>query len=351
MQHPDHEADTVSSLPAPRRVPTGTSRYIGTPVGQSMPSPLHRPTSTADPAEAAAIFAASYEGGDFTVSPLNDAFSFRSAFLDGPRVSLHSIECSGEVTGSVPFFSPYAVTWFGAGAGSVTVNCVTRHSADAEPLMLPTERAFDVVLRPARQNLIRFAPDFLEDIATEIHGGGRRALSFDLISPAMEDRTDRWRSAVGQATAVARDAGVPPLVRSNAERLLAHALLTLFTWASWPVPPEMRLPPAWRVRAALDHLHHHAGEPVTPADAARAAGIHTRTLQQATQRHLGMSPSAYLRDIRLERVHRDLRAGSPGSESVAAIARRWGFGNLGRFAAAYGDKYGQKPSETLRQWR
>lgn len=351
MQHPDHEADIGSPVPAPRRVPTRTSRYIGTPVERPIPSPFQRPISTADPAEAAAIFAASYEGGDFAVSPLNGAFSFRSASLDGPRVSLHSIECSGEVTGSVRFFSRYAVTWFGAGAGSVTVNSDTRHSAAAEPLMMPTERAFDVVLRPTRQNLIHFAPEFLEDVATEIHGGGRRALSFDLASPTVGDRTGRWRSAVGQVTAAARDAGASTLVRSNAERALAHALLALFTWASWSVPPEMRLPPAWRVRAALDHLHHHAGEPVTPADAARAAGIHTRTLQQATQRHLGMSPSAYLRDIRLERAHRDLRAASPGSDSVAAIAGRWGFGNLGRFAAAYGEKYGEKPSETLRQWR
>lgn len=294
------------------------------------------------------MFAAQYEGGDFTVSPLEDEFSFRSASLGGSNVSLHSIECSGEVTGSVPFFSRYAVTWFGVGSGSVTVNCATRHSSAAEPLMVPTDRAFDVVLRPARHNLIHFAPDFLEDIATEIHGGERRALSFDLASPAAADRTLQWRTAVAQATAAARDSGTTTLVRSNAERLLGHALLALFAWTSWSVPAEMRLPPAWRVRAALDHLHHHAGEPVTPADAARAAGIHTRTLQRATERHLGVSPSAYLRDIRLERAHRELRAASPRSESVAAVAGRWGFGNLGRFAAAYAEKYGERPNQTLR---
>lgn len=349
MQYPENAADSASPFPTPRGIPARRSRYVGAPaVDQSI---AHRPTITQDPVAAAAIFATSYEGGNFAVRPLDDAFSFRAASLGGPRVSLHSIECTGEVTGSVPFYSRYAVTWFGVGAGSVTVNCATRHSAAAEPLMLPTERAFDVVLRPTRQNLIHFAPDFLEDMATEIHGRDRQALSFDLAAPVIMDRTGHWRAAVAQATTVARDTGSTTLVRSNAEQLLARALLALFTWTAWLVPPEMRLPPAWRVRAALDHLHHHAGDPVTPADAARAAGIHTRTLQQATQRHLGMSPSAYLRDIRLERAHRDLRASSPGSESVAAIARRWGFGNLGRFAAAYGDKYGQKPSQTLRQWR
>lgn len=347
MLHPDSEAENESPLPAPRRRTARTSRYIGAPVDRPTASATGA-SSTLDPAEAAAIFAASYEGGDFAVAPLDDDFSFRSASLGGPRVSLHSIECTGEVTGSVPFYSRYAVTWFGVGTGAVTVNRVTRRSSLAEPLMMPTERAFEVVLRPARQNLIHFAPDFLEDIATEIHGGERRPLSFDLASVPATGRTLEWRAAVAQTAAAARDASAPSLVRSNAERLLAHALLALFAWASWTVPTDMRLPPAWRVRAALDHLHHHAGETVTPADAARAAGIHTRTLQQATQRYLGMSPSAYLRDIRLERAHRDLQAATPGTESVAAVAGRWGFGNLGRFAAAYGEKYGERPNETLR---
>jgi AraC-like DNA-binding protein len=33
---------------------------------------------------------------------------------------------------------------------------------------------------------------------------------------------------------------------------------------------------------------------------------------------------------------------------VAAVAYRWGFGNLGRFAADYRQEFGRSPSEVLR---
>jgi transcriptional regulator GlxA family with amidase domain len=56
----------------------------------------------------------------------------------------------------------------------------------------------------------------------------------------------------------------------------------------------------------------------------------------------------YLRDVRLNRVHAELRSADPRSASVSQIATRWGFLYLGRFAAAYRDKFGRRPSETLR---
>jgi AraC-like DNA-binding protein len=56
----------------------------------------------------------------------------------------------------------------------------------------------------------------------------------------------------------------------------------------------------------------------------------------------------YLRDVRLHRVHADLISADADSETVAHIARRWGFLYLGRFAATYREKFGQTPSDTLR---
>jgi AraC-like DNA-binding protein len=62
----------------------------------------------------------------------------------------------------------------------------------------------------------------------------------------------------------------------------------------------------------------------------------------------GMSPIAYLRVVRLRRAHWDLRAADPSHDSVASIARRWGFAHLGRFAAAHKNMYGQTPLQALR---
>jgi AraC-like DNA-binding protein len=57
----------------------------------------------------------------------------------------------------------------------------------------------------------------------------------------------------------------------------------------------------------------------------------------------------YLKSVRLARAHADLRQASvEEGVTVAAIAYRWGFGNLGRFSAEYRREFGRSPSEVLR---
>jgi transcriptional regulator GlxA family with amidase domain len=88
---------------------------------------------------------------------------------------------------------------------------------------------------------------------------------------------------------------------------------------------------------------------LTAADLAHEAGTSVRSLQAAFTEHLGMSPTAYLRRVRLARAHADLRTATPGDgQSVTDIAYRWGFGHVPRFAAAYRERYGCAPSQTLR---
>jgi transcriptional regulator GlxA family with amidase domain len=83
-------------------------------------------------------------------------------------------------------------------------------------------------------------------------------------------------------------------------------------------------------------------------DAAHAAGVDPRALRHAFARYVGCSPTTYLRRVRLEAVHRELRAGDPAAgDTVAATARRWGFTGADRFAAAYRAAYGTSPSHTL----
>jgi AraC-like DNA-binding protein len=51
----------------------------------------------------------------------------------------------------------------------------------------------------------------------------------------------------------------------------------------------------------------------------------------------------------MERAHRDLQGAEPGDGvSVAALAARWGFTHLGRFAVDYRRRFGTYPSQTLR---
>jgi transcriptional regulator GlxA family with amidase domain len=106
-------------------------------------------------------------------------------------------------------------------------------------------------------------------------------------------------------------------------------------------------PPA--VRRAIAYLEDSAAEDVRISDVAAAARLSTRALQEAFRQHLDTTPMAYLKSIRLARAHADLRRSSvEDGTTVAAVAYRWGFGNLGRFAADYRQEFGRSPREVLR---
>lgn len=112
-----------------------------------------------------------------------------------------------------------------------------------------------------------------------------------------------------------------------------------------PRPPKPRA-----VARVQDLIESDPSAALTVADMARASGTSVRSLQTAFAEHLGMSPSAYLRRARLARAHEDLAAARAGDgQTVADIAYRWGFGHVPRFAAAYRQRYGVPPSQTLRR--
>jgi AraC-like DNA-binding protein len=98
------------------------------------------------------------------------------------------------------------------------------------------------------------------------------------------------------------------------------------------------------VRLVIDAIHAEPERAYTVAMLARIAGISVRSLQQSFREQVGLSPTTYLRRVRLERAHADL-AGDAGG-TVAQVAHRWGFTHLGRFAAAYAAVYGVAPSLT-----
>ena len=59
---------------------------------------------------------------------------------------------------------------------------------------------------------------------------------------------------------------------------------------------------------------------------------------------------ARLRVERLEGARRELQD-SAGDVLVADVARRWHWYHLGRFAAAYAERFGESPRDTLQRSR
>jgi AraC-like DNA-binding protein len=101
------------------------------------------------------------------------------------------------------------------------------------------------------------------------------------------------------------------------------------------------------VHRAVEAMRDDPSQPFTPTTLARLAGASTRTLHDGFRRHLDTTPMAYLRLVRLQRAHDELRAAGPHATTVAAVAHRWGFTHVSRFSQAYREVYGRAPGATL----
>lgn len=104
----------------------------------------------------------------------------------------------------------------------------------------------------------------------------------------------------------------------------------------------------YHVKRARDYIHAHAHESITLENLASQAGCGYRALQVAFRDALALSPTAYLKQVRLTRIRDELLAAGD-STTIAQVARKWGFHHLGRLSSAYRQQFGELPSETLRR--
>jgi AraC-like DNA-binding protein len=142
-----------------------------------------------------------------------------------------------------------------------------------------------------------------------------------------------------------------PLVWDPLVESLIHGLLLVADHPHRHALAASAQPGPAVVRNAIDLIEAGPHLPLTTSTLARQCHVSARTLQEGFRRHLGMSPMAYLRVVRLRRAHRDLRSANPSDGSVASIAHRWGFTHLGRFAAAHKTMFGETPLQALQAAR
>lgn len=111
---------------------------------------------------------------------------------------------------------------------------------------------------------------------------------------------------------------------------------------------EISAPKPYYVKKAQEYIHAHAMDSITPEDVAQATGVSLRSVFSGFRTYLDTTPMAYLRDIRLHLVHKELKASDPSDASVTNLALAHGFSHFGNFAALYRDRFGKLPSETLK---
>jgi AraC-like DNA-binding protein len=281
------------------------------------------------------------------------------------KMSLRSAECGALTVGVLAYDGADVSLDFGELADSYHFSIPVRGCVEAVCGTRPTTSTCEkgAIYSPAGHTVItrwgagsaqyglKFDRRALEDeLGTMIGRSVRRPIRFtpglSVTSPAGES----WFRLVRTLTRELKE-GCGLLYDPKVAAQLSRAVCTgLLLAAEHEYSDEVHRPrPPARprtIRRAVEAIDATPQDPHTVASLASLVGASVRSLQEGFARHVGMPPMAYLRDVRLARVHADLVA-SAGGASVADVAHRWGLRHLGRFAADYRRKYGCPPSQTL----
>jgi AraC family ethanolamine operon transcriptional activator len=105
------------------------------------------------------------------------------------------------------------------------------------------------------------------------------------------------------------------------------------------------------VRTCEEYVREHIDENPTLSELCTVSGLRARSLINAFQAVIGMSPMSYLRMQRLSEVRRALLTFDPAETRVIEVASTWGFWHMGHFAGSYREMFGESPSDTLNRRR
>ncbi|MGM0564294.1 MAG: helix-turn-helix domain-containing protein [Pseudomonadota bacterium] len=140
------------------------------------------------------------------------------------------------------------------------------------------------------------------------------------------------------------------------ERLLSDEILMAMHTGNADFAHSSSGPPIRRrrlqiLRAAHDYIVQALEDGYTPgiADICTQVGAAERTLQYCFRDLLQMTPVAYLRILRLNRVRAELRDPPDSDTTITQAALRFGFVHAGQFSRDYRLHFDESPSVTLAQ--
>ncbi|MDL2410481.1 helix-turn-helix domain-containing protein [Rhizobium calliandrae] len=178
--------------------------------------------------------------------------------------------------------------------------------------------------------------DFADTINLATAKGSRIAALANLV----------WSCLDGDEVHETPSAFIERLLQAMMTMLLETVPNNYSTRLTGPISPAIPK----RLKRAIEYMHANISSPMGVADIAEAAGTSVRALQAAFQQFKDTTPLNYLRAIRLEGARKAL-TDPANSQSVAEVARSWGFSHMGRFAALYHQSFGEMPSKAAKLGR
>jgi AraC-like DNA-binding protein len=303
---------------------------------------------TDDPGRAQESVSSLYETPmDLSVEP-STTFRYEMAALAHPDAAAAAVRFSGTMRTTARAFPRLIVAHAAQGNHRWQVG---NESGDGRtPFVVPPETEFSAEFGQLHLRTFSITTDTLDLVLRGMLGDDPRHLRLSGLNRRAENpRLIAETLRFLEATMLADEkVAASPLMRTQLVHQAVASLVTAFPLVD-AEEVERRRPTARTVRRAVAFMEENVGNPISINDIAVAAGTSVRALQSAFHKAFEIPPSTYLRRLRIEGAHSELRAAHPGSTTVRDVALRWGFAHTGRFAQLYAAIYGEHPSHTLRR--
>ncbi len=224
-----------------------------------------------------------------------------------------------------------------------------------EPGLIPPRKPTSVTFEAGYQQLIlRIRTEALEAaLATLLGAKPRGDLIFEPTAPTSQASSRLLREMTmflaNQLNTAA--AQLPAAVLTELEQTLIVAFLSAHRHNFSELLEGNAKEAAPRVvRAAEEYIEASWDRAITIEELAAQTNTSIRSLYAAFKKARGYSPMAFAKTVRMRRAHQMLLEAGPRT-SVATVAYKCGFGNLGHFAGDYRKLYGELPSEVLARAR
>lgn len=232
-------------------------------------------------------------------------------------------------------------------AGQSQEQGITGHTLQLEEcvFMSPGSRFIATDSPNCRKLMVSIPADFLHQTAREFgYVMTEKALSlnanvqrFPMVGPLFNLLNDILQQDLSQ---------LGERAKVYYSKLLSTAILSLFT----PRPRPQTLSGGSldrQVQRIHDYVLDHITTDITIDQLVNVCRISRKSLYNVLEREVGLTPTAYIRRLKLEHAHCELK-NNARIKNVTQVALKYGFTNLGRFSAQYREQIGELPSHTLR---
>jgi AraC-like DNA-binding protein len=238
---------------------------------------------------------------------------------------------------------------FPVGPGSLIVNGFVLRRGDIV-FHSPGQQVHQRSNGECQWGLISLSPDQLAHYSKTLTG---RPIAIPetskILKPARPTRS-RFHRLFRQACDLAetkRSLIERPEVARALEQQLLHAIIHCLTADEVIDSTKTRLRHAALMARFETVLNGQIDQRLTLTALCKEVGVPARTLRMCCSEFLGVGPMRYLTLRRLNNARAALRRADPTTTSVAGVARKHHFTELGRFAVLYRTTFGELPSTTL----